>query len=90
MHVSRALAAMPEFRVIADGTDLPVVTFTLNADVTKYDVFDLSRPGKGDDKPSISLFRARVENGVMRVPAYEDAAVIKLSIVAPAVRETGR
>jgi CRISPR-associated protein Cas5d len=44
-----------------------------------YDVFDLSRPGKNDDAPSISLFRAKVDNGVMRVPPYEDAAVIKLS-----------
>jgi len=44
-----------------------------------YDVFDMSRPGWGDDAPSISLFRATVENGVMRVPRYEDAAVVKLS-----------
>jgi CRISPR-associated protein Cas5d len=44
-----------------------------------YDVFDLSRPGTGEDKPAISLFRARVENGVMRVPRYEDAAVVKLA-----------
>jgi CRISPR-associated protein Cas5d len=43
-----------------------------------YDVFDLSRPGKGDDGPAISLFRASVENGVMQVPPYEDASVIKL------------
>ncbi len=43
-----------------------------------YDVFDLSKPGKSDDLPAISLFRAKVENGVMRVPRYEDAAVIKL------------
>jgi CRISPR-associated protein Cas5d len=43
-----------------------------------YDVFDLSRPGKSDDAPAISLFRAKVENGVMCVPPYEDAAVIKL------------
>jgi CRISPR-associated protein Cas5d len=44
-----------------------------------YDVFDLSRPGTGEDKPAISLFRARVEDGVMRVPRYEDAAVVKLA-----------
>ena len=25
VHIADALAAMPEFRVIADGTDLPVV-----------------------------------------------------------------
>jgi glutamate decarboxylase len=43
VHLSRALAAMPEFTVIADGTDLPVVAFTLSPSVTKYDVFALSR-----------------------------------------------
>jgi len=43
-----------------------------------YDVFDLSRPGKGDDAPAISLFRAAVEKGVMRVPPYDDSAVLKL------------
>jgi CRISPR-associated protein Cas5d len=43
-----------------------------------YDVFDLSRPGKGDDGPAISLFRASVEGGVMQVPPFEDASVIKL------------
>lgn len=44
-----------------------------------YDVFDLSRPGAPDDRPAISLFRAKVEGGVLRVPPYEDAAVTKLS-----------
>jgi CRISPR-associated protein Cas5d len=43
-----------------------------------YDVFDLSRPGKSDDPPAISLFHATVSDGVMRVPRYEDAAVLKL------------
>src|SRR5215213_9498194 len=43
VHVARALEAMPEFAVIADGTELPVVAFTLSEQVTKYDVFDLSR-----------------------------------------------
>lgn len=47
-----------------------------------YDVFDLSRPGKGDDKASISLFRAKVEHGVLIVPQYEDAAVLKLPVGA--------
>src|SRR3954466_14854247 len=42
VHPSRALAAMPEFSVIADGTELPVVTFTDGAAVTKTDFFDLS------------------------------------------------
>jgi glutamate decarboxylase len=74
VHISRTLAGMPEFRVIADGTDLPVVTFTLGSAVTKYDVFDLSRklrehgwlvpaytmPPKRDD---LAVLRVVVRNG---------------------------
>jgi glutamate decarboxylase len=74
VHISRTLADMPEFEVIADGTDLPVVTFTLSRDVTKYDVFDLSRklrehgwlvpaytmPPKRDD---LAVLRVVVRNG---------------------------
>jgi len=55
------------------------VPWTADLGLMLYDVFDLSRPGKGDDVPAISLFRASVEDGVMRVPRYEDAAVIKLA-----------
>ena len=74
VHTARTLAAMPEFDVISDGTDLPVVTFTLSRDVTKYDVFDLSRklrehgwlvpaytmPPKRDD---LAVLRVVVRNG---------------------------
>jgi glutamate decarboxylase len=74
VHLSRALAAMPEFTVIADGTDLPVVAFTLSPSVTKYDVFALSRklrehgwlvpaytmPPKRDD---LAVLRVVVRNG---------------------------
>jgi glutamate decarboxylase len=74
VHVARALEAMPEFEVIADGTDLPVVAFTLSGQVTKYDVFDLSRklrehgwlvpaytmPPKRDD---LAVLRVVVRNG---------------------------
>jgi len=74
VHISRALTAMPEFEVIADGTDLPVVSFTLSGGVTKYDVFDLSRklrehgwlvpaytmPPKRDD---LAVLRVVVRNG---------------------------
>lgn len=47
-----------------------------------YDVFDLSRPGEpldtgNDYLPSISLFQAEIENGVMKVPDYESEAVLK-------------
>jgi len=42
-----------------------------------YDVFDLSRPGKNEDKCSISLFRATVQSGELKVPPYESAGVLK-------------
>jgi glutamate decarboxylase len=74
VHVARTLEAMPEFEVIADGTDLPVVAFTLSEQITKYDVFDLSRklrehgwlvpaytmPPKRDD---LAVLRIVVRNG---------------------------
>lgn len=42
-----------------------------------YDVFDLSRPGTSQDRPAISLFQARVREGVLDVPPYESEAVFK-------------
>ncbi len=42
-----------------------------------YDVFDLSRPGRSDDGPSISLFNASIRAGVMDVPEFDSAAVHK-------------
>lgn len=53
----------------------------LNIDIglMLYDVFDLSRPGCDDDKPQVSLFRAKVENGILLVPEYEnDGEVLKV------------
>lgn len=43
-----------------------------------YDVFDLSRPGTWMDPPQISLFRARVQGGTLKVPAYESPEVCKM------------
>lgn len=42
-----------------------------------YDVFDLSRPGDADARPAISVFHAQIDQGVMHVPAYESADVLK-------------
>jgi CRISPR-associated protein Cas5d len=42
-----------------------------------YDVFDLSRPGKDDDDPVVSLFRANVRQGVLDVPDYASDQVLK-------------
>jgi len=42
-----------------------------------YDVFDLSNPGTCNDNASISVFRAKAENGVINVPDYESDDVFK-------------
>jgi glutamate decarboxylase len=69
VHLSRALAAMPEFTVIADGTDLPVVAFSLAPSVTKYDVFALSRKlrEKGWLVPAYTMPPKRDDLAVLRV-----------------------
>lgn len=41
-----------------------------------YDVFDLSKPCGDHDKPRISLFRARLIDGVMDIPEYEDDSLV--------------
>jgi glutamate decarboxylase len=74
VHIARTLEEMPEFTVLAGGTDLPVVAFTLSPDVGKYDVYDVSRklrergwlvpaytmPPKRDD---LAVLRVVVRNG---------------------------
>jgi len=42
-----------------------------------YDVFDLSAPGDCASRPAISVFRATVRGGVLKVPPYESEAVKK-------------
>ena len=42
-----------------------------------YDVFDLFRPGTDQDASSVSLFRAKLEKGVLRVPDYASDEVLK-------------
>jgi len=42
-----------------------------------YDCFDLSRPGDAHSEWRISLFKAEVTDGVLQVPDYEDARVLK-------------
>lgn len=44
-----------------------------------YDVFDLSKPGTNASAQRISLFVAKVEAGRMRVPDWNDPAVLKPS-----------
>ncbi len=74
VHIASTLAAMPEFDVVSEGRELPVVTFSVSAAVTKYDVYDVSRklrergwlvpaytmPPKRDD---LAVLRVVVRNG---------------------------
>ncbi len=48
-----------------------------------YDVFDLSRANDNLAAPNISVFHARLHQGVMNVPAYTDAAVLKTVEITP-------
>lgn len=69
VHLARSLEAMPEFEVIADGTELPVVCFSLASDVTKYDVFDVSRKlrERGWLVPAYTMPPKREDLAVLRV-----------------------
>ena len=71
VHISTALAAMPQFDVIADGTDLPVVCFSLAKDVAKYDVYDVSRKlrERGWLVPAYTMPPKREDLAVLRVVA---------------------
>ena len=69
VHISRALEAMPEFDVITNGTDLPVVAFTLGKSVTKYTVYDVSRKlrERGWLVPAYTMPPKREDLAVLRV-----------------------
>jgi CRISPR-associated protein Cas5d len=70
----------PAFFELADTTEGPPETIPWDEDLglMLYDVFDLSRPGAASDRPSVSLFRATVRGGVLSIPDYESAEVLKL------------
>jgi len=56
------------------------VDYSQDVGLMLYDVFDLSRPGSplvGHRRPSISLFHARIERGVLSVPDFGGPEVIK-------------
>jgi glutamate decarboxylase len=69
VHIAETLRAMPEFRVVSDGTDLPVVTFCMSDDVTKYDVYDVSRKlrERGWLVPAYTMPPNREDLAVLRV-----------------------
>jgi glutamate decarboxylase len=72
-HIAQEVAAMGPYRLITDGTDLPVFAFTTNQDVENYTVFDVS---------------ARMREFGWLVPAYtfpenrEDLSVLRVVVRA--------
>ena len=69
LHISRHLEKMPEFDVIADGSELPVVAFSVSRDVTKFDVYDVSRKlrERGWLVPAYTMPPNREDLAVLRV-----------------------
>ncbi len=69
VHIARTLEKMPEFEVISDGTELPVVTFSIGKHVTKYDVYDVSRKlrERGWLVPAYTMPPNREDLAVLRV-----------------------
>jgi glutamate decarboxylase len=69
VHIARTLGARPEFSVISDGRELPVVTVSLAPEVTKYDVYDLSRKlrERGWLVPAYTMPPKREDLAVLRI-----------------------
>jgi CRISPR-associated protein Cas5d len=66
-----------EFPAYFDLVEVPpplveCADWTQDLGLMLYDVFDLARPGASTDHAKISLFRASVERGVLRVPEFSD------------------
>ena len=69
LHIARAVDDMPEFDLVTDGTDLPVVCFAMDSAVTKYDVYDVSRKlrERGWLVPAYTMPPKREDLAVLRV-----------------------
>lgn len=66
------------FRLVEENETLPpVINRDMDFGLMVYDVFDLSKPGSAFDGSCVSLFRARLQGGVMDIPEYESNEVLK-------------
>jgi CRISPR-associated protein Cas5d len=65
------------FRLVDDDNQPPPCSINLDVGMMLYDVFDLSNPGDWYSKPAVSLFHAKIDNGVLLVPEYESPEVLK-------------
>jgi CRISPR-associated protein Cas5d len=66
------------FRLVEPGDRSRPAPLDEDLGLMLYDVFDLSRPGTALDAPAVSLFRAELRGGVIRVPDYASPEVLKV------------
>jgi CRISPR-associated protein Cas5d len=72
------------FDLVEPGASLsPPVNWTADLGLVLYDVFDLSRPGRSADQPSVSLFHCCVNQGILEVPEYSSEAVLRVGGAPP-------
>jgi CRISPR-associated protein Cas5d len=67
----------PAFFRLAPPDGKPRFALDQDLGLMLYDVFDLSRPGSAVSRPAVSLFHARLEGGLLRVPDYASPEVLK-------------
>ncbi len=67
------------FELADDAVELPVAV-TEEIGWMPYDVFDLSQPNSSATKANVSVFFARIQDGVLEIPAYESSDVRKLGL----------
>ena len=69
VHIAETLRKMPEFDIVSDGRELPVVTFSVSSATTKYDVYDVSRKlrERGWLVPAYTMPPNREDLAVLRV-----------------------
>lgn len=65
------------FFELADPNDASRAPVDIEVGWMVYDVFALDRPGTNMSKPSVSLFRASIVDGVLEVPPYASDEVKK-------------
>ena len=56
---------------------LPPAKYSQDLGLMLYDVFDLRKTNNAEARPFISLFQARVVDGVLDVPSFESESVLK-------------
>ena len=67
------------FELVTDASSQPIAV-TDEIGWMLYDVFDLSRPNSSTAEASVSMFFARIQQGVLEIPPYDSDEVQKSEI----------